>query len=76
MLLPALWLHDYCDPGLDAKALEDRLTMTGTKVERLFAHGVGEGAQLVAHLVELALLLGNLEQGTRVDLGDLLHQLN
>ena len=22
MLLPALWLHDYCDPGLDVKALE------------------------------------------------------
>jgi phenylalanyl-tRNA synthetase beta chain len=41
MLLPALWLHDYCDPGLDVKALEERLTMTGTKVERLFAHGVG-----------------------------------
>src|SRR4051794_26139503 len=40
MLLPTLWLHDYCDPGLDPKALEERLTMTGTKVERLFAHGV------------------------------------
>ena len=41
MLLPSLWLNDYCDPGLDVKALEERLTMTGTKVERLFAHGVG-----------------------------------
>jgi len=40
MLLPTLWLHDHCDPGLDVKALEERLTMTGTKVERLFAHGV------------------------------------
>src|SRR3954452_13260672 len=40
MLLPTLWLHDYCDPGLDPAALEERLTMTGTKVERLFAHGV------------------------------------
>src|SRR3954447_19360167 len=40
MLLPTLWLHDYCDPGLDVKALEERLTMTGTKVERLFTHGV------------------------------------
>ena len=40
MLLPTLWLHDYCDPGLDVKALEERLTMTGTKVERLYAHGV------------------------------------
>src|SRR5919199_5716605 len=40
MLLPVLWLHDYCDPGLDLKRLEDRLTMTGTKVERTYAHGV------------------------------------
>ena len=40
MLLPTLWLHDYCDPGLDAVALEERLTMTGTYVERLYAHGV------------------------------------
>jgi phenylalanyl-tRNA synthetase beta chain len=40
MLLPTLWLHDHCDPGLDVKALEERLTMTGTKVERLFTHGV------------------------------------
>src|SRR5262245_41620299 len=41
MLLPILWLNDYCDPGLDVVALEERLTMTGTKVERVFAHGVG-----------------------------------
>src|SRR3954466_9673925 len=40
MLLPILWLHDYVDPGLDLKALEDRLTMTGTKVERAYTHGV------------------------------------
>ena len=40
MLLPTLWLHDYCDPGLDVKALEERLTMTGTYVERVYAHGV------------------------------------
>src|SRR5919202_3859066 len=40
MLLPVLWLRDYCDPGLDLKRLENRLTMTGTKVERAYAHGV------------------------------------
>jgi phenylalanyl-tRNA synthetase beta chain len=40
MLLPLLWLHDYVDPGLDLKRLEDRLTMTGTKVERAYAYGV------------------------------------
>ncbi len=40
MLLPTLWLHDYCDPGLDVKALEERLTMSGTYVERVYTHGV------------------------------------
>src|SRR4051794_26991458 len=40
MLLPTLWLNDYCDPGLDVGALEERLTMTGTYVERVYAHGV------------------------------------
>ncbi len=40
MLLPTLWLHDYADPGLDITSLEERLTMTGTYVERIYAHGV------------------------------------
>jgi phenylalanyl-tRNA synthetase beta chain len=40
MLLPILWLNDYVDPGLDLKRLEERLTMTGTKVERAYTHGV------------------------------------
>ena len=41
MLLPKRWMEEYCDPGLDVVALEERLTMTGTKVERVFHHGVG-----------------------------------
>jgi phenylalanyl-tRNA synthetase beta chain len=40
MLLPTLWLEDYVEAGLDVKELADRLTMTGTYVERLYAHGV------------------------------------
>jgi phenylalanyl-tRNA synthetase beta chain len=40
MLLPVLWLHDYCDPDLEVKALERRLTMTGSYVERVYTHGV------------------------------------
>jgi phenylalanyl-tRNA synthetase beta chain len=40
MLVPLFWLNDYCDPGLEADALGHRLTMTGTKLERLFTHGV------------------------------------
>ena len=34
---------------------------------------VGELAELLVHAVEVALLLGDLEQRARVDLGDLLH---
>ena len=40
MLLPLFWLHDYCEPDLEVSELERRLTMTGTYVERVFAHGV------------------------------------
>ncbi|MEA2282890.1 MAG: phenylalanyl-tRNA synthetase beta chain, partial [Solirubrobacteraceae bacterium] len=40
MLLPILWLNDFVDPGLELKDLEERLTMTGTKVERAYTHGV------------------------------------
>src|SRR4051812_8637743 len=40
MLLPKAWMEAYCDPALDVAALEERLTMTGTKVERVYAHGV------------------------------------
>jgi phenylalanyl-tRNA synthetase beta chain len=40
VLLPTFWLYDFCDPGLDVGRLEHRLTMTGTKVERAYVHGV------------------------------------
>jgi phenylalanyl-tRNA synthetase beta chain len=40
--LPLLWLHDYVDPGLEPVALAERLAMTGTEVERVLSHGVGE----------------------------------
>ena len=35
MRLPLLWLHDYCDPGLGADALAERLALTGTEVEHV-----------------------------------------
>jgi phenylalanyl-tRNA synthetase beta chain len=41
MRVPVEWLQEYCDPGLDLAALEERLTMTGTKVEAVHHHGVG-----------------------------------
>jgi phenylalanyl-tRNA synthetase beta chain len=41
MRVPLDWLREYCDPVLDAKGIEERLTMTGTKVEAIHRHGVG-----------------------------------
>ncbi len=41
MKVPLDWLREYCDPALDAKGIEERLTMTGTKVEAIHHHGVG-----------------------------------
>jgi phenylalanyl-tRNA synthetase beta chain len=41
MLVPVEWLLQFVDPGLPVAALEERLTMTGTKVEAVHHHGVG-----------------------------------
>jgi phenylalanyl-tRNA synthetase beta chain len=35
MRVPYSWLCEYCDPGLDAGELAERLAMTGTEVERV-----------------------------------------
>ncbi len=40
MRVPLLWLREYCDPPLDVAGIEERLTMTGTKVEAVLHHGV------------------------------------
>jgi phenylalanyl-tRNA synthetase beta chain len=40
MRVPLEWLREYCDPALDVRAIEERLTMTGTKVEAIHHHGV------------------------------------
>jgi phenylalanyl-tRNA synthetase beta chain len=40
MRVPLPWLREYCDPPLDAAGIEERLTMTGTKVEAIHRHGV------------------------------------
>jgi phenylalanyl-tRNA synthetase beta chain len=39
MRVPLEWLRQYCDSGLDAAALAERLAMTGTEVERIGRHG-------------------------------------
>jgi phenylalanyl-tRNA synthetase beta chain len=40
MRVPVEWLKEYADPGLPVSLLEERLTMTGTKVEAVHHHGV------------------------------------
>jgi phenylalanyl-tRNA synthetase beta chain len=35
MRVPYSWLREYCDPGLGAAELAERLAMTGTEVERV-----------------------------------------
>jgi phenylalanyl-tRNA synthetase beta chain len=40
MRVPLEWLREYCDPDLDVHEIEERLTMTGTKVEAIHHHGV------------------------------------
>jgi phenylalanyl-tRNA synthetase beta chain len=40
MKVPLNWLREYCSPELDTAAIEERLTMTGTKVETVIHHGV------------------------------------
>ncbi len=40
MRVPLPWLREYCDPELDVRQIEERLTMTGTKVEAIHHSGV------------------------------------
>ncbi|HEV2998522.1 MAG TPA: phenylalanine--tRNA ligase subunit beta [Solirubrobacteraceae bacterium] len=40
MRVPLSWLREYCDPPLDVHGIEERQTMTGTKVEAIHHHGV------------------------------------
>ncbi len=35
MRVPFSWMREYCDPGLEAGELAERLAMTGTEVERV-----------------------------------------
>ncbi|HEY6759757.1 MAG TPA: phenylalanine--tRNA ligase subunit beta [Baekduia sp.] len=41
MRVPYSWLREYCAPDIGLDALEQRLTLTGTKVEAVHAYGVG-----------------------------------
>jgi phenylalanyl-tRNA synthetase beta chain len=39
MKIPYSWLREYCDPGVGAAAIAERLVMTGTEVERVGSVG-------------------------------------
>jgi phenylalanyl-tRNA synthetase beta chain len=42
MRVPLSWLREYCDPGLSAAGIAERLDLTGTELERIERVGVGE----------------------------------
>jgi phenylalanyl-tRNA synthetase beta chain len=72
MRVPLEWLHEYCAPPLDARALADRLAMTGTEVERVEHHGVRALENFVVGRVLEAAPHPNADRLTlcRVDIGD------
>jgi len=45
--VPLPWLREHCDPPLDVRGVEERLTMTGTKVEAIHHHGVESAEHFV-----------------------------
>jgi phenylalanyl-tRNA synthetase beta chain len=47
MKVPLNWLREYCSPDLDTAAIEERLTMTGTKVETILHHGAPSSERFV-----------------------------
>jgi phenylalanyl-tRNA synthetase beta chain len=47
MRVPLSWLREYCDPGLGADAIAERLAMTGTEVARVERFGVGSPDRFV-----------------------------
>jgi phenylalanyl-tRNA synthetase beta chain len=57
MKVPYTWLREYCDPGVAAEELAERLVMTGTEVERIDVVGppqpdnfvVGKVTEAVQH---------------------------
>ena len=40
MRVPLAWLRSYCDPGLTAEGIAERLDLTGTELERIERIGV------------------------------------
>jgi phenylalanyl-tRNA synthetase beta chain len=54
MRVPLNWLREYCDPALDVHEIEQRLTLTGTKVEAIHHHGArGGDGFVVGHVLDV-----------------------
>ncbi|HEV3282640.1 MAG TPA: phenylalanine--tRNA ligase subunit beta [Solirubrobacteraceae bacterium] len=71
MRVPVPWLREHCDPELDVHGIEERLTMTGTKVEAIHSHGVDAASGFVVGRVLEAEQHPDADrlQVCRVDLG-------
>ncbi|MGZ8666152.1 MAG: phenylalanine--tRNA ligase subunit beta, partial [Solirubrobacterales bacterium] len=54
MKVPYSWLREYCDPGMPAEQLAERLAMTGTEVERVTLAGPPSGEGFVVGRVTAA----------------------
>jgi tRNA-binding EMAP/Myf-like protein len=54
MLVPVEWLREYCDPPLSTEELAARLTLTGTKDERVFRYGTKKPDHFVVGFVRSA----------------------
>jgi phenylalanyl-tRNA synthetase beta chain len=72
MRVPLGWLREYCDPDLDMAAIEERLTMTGTKIEAILHHGVPSAERFVVGRVLAAEAHPQADRlrVCRVDVGD------
>src|SRR4051794_10585501 len=72
MRAPLSWLEEYVQPGLSVHELAERLTMTGTKVEAIHHHGVGDPAAFVVGRVLEAERHPDADRLTvcRVDVGE------
>jgi phenylalanyl-tRNA synthetase beta chain len=47
MRVPVAWLRSYCDPGLPAEEIAERLTAAGLELDRLHRTGVGSPKEFV-----------------------------
>jgi phenylalanyl-tRNA synthetase beta chain len=75
MRVPYSWLREYCAPDITLEALEQRLTLSGTKVEAIHHHGVGAGGRADFFVVGKVLTCGKHPDADRlnvttVDVGD------